>query len=67
MDDHEKVDLDCDCDSCKMGRLFIEFKRKGADPVVLLAVVGEVLSVLYGVEIFTRKMDVHLEDPEVLH
>ena len=67
MDDHEKVDLDCDCDSCKMGRLFIEFKRKGADPVVLLAVVGEVLSVLYGVEIFTRKMDVHPEDPEVLH
>lgn len=67
MDDHEKVDLDCDCDTCKMGRLFIEYKMKGADPMAILAMVSEVLGVLYGVDIIHREMDVHPEDPEVLH
>ena len=67
MDDHAKVKIDCDCDSCKMGRLFIEYKRKGADPIAILAMVGEVLGVLYGVEIISREMDVHPEDKETLH
>lgn len=51
-----KVQIDCNCDSCKLGKLFIEFKRKGADPVVILEMVGDVLGVLYGVELVTREM-----------
>ena len=42
---------ECDCDTCKLGRLMVEFKQKGADPEVVLEMVQDVMAVVFSVDL----------------
>jgi len=59
-------DITCDCDQCRLASLILEFKQKGADPIAILTMVGEILQVLYGVEV-VDVTEVMQPDGRVIH